>query len=81
MVEYLQLFLITNNQLINNKTSLVDVTIDLGKEMIYKYNLECFKTSKKINPNLTFFQWKKENQEFIDQTEKNQLKFELVAAL
>ena len=37
------LIIISNNQLLNNKTYLTDVTINLGKEMVNKYNLDCYK--------------------------------------
>jgi len=41
------LTIISNNQLLNNKTYQVDVTINLGKEMVNKYNLDCYKKVKK----------------------------------
>jgi hypothetical protein len=71
------LIIISNNQLLNNKTYLTDVTINLGKEMINKYNLDCYKKVKQFNPNITYINWKKENQELILQTDDNQLQFEL----
>lgn len=71
------LIIISNNQLLNNKTYLTDVTINLGKEMINKYNLDCYKKVKQFNPNITYINWKKENQELILQTADNQLQFEL----
>jgi DNA-dependent RNA polymerase len=71
------LIIISNNQLLNNKTYLTDVTINLGKEMINKYNLDCYKKVKQFNPNITYINWKKENQELILQTYDNQLQFEL----
>jgi hypothetical protein len=48
------LTIISNNQLLNNKTYQVDVTIDLGKEMVSKYILEFYKKVKESNPNITF---------------------------
>jgi hypothetical protein len=48
------LTIISNNQLLNNKTYQVDVTIDLGKEMVNKYILEFYKKVKESNPNITF---------------------------
>jgi len=41
------LTILSNNQLLNNKTYQVDVTINLGKEMVNKYNLDCYKKVKK----------------------------------
>jgi hypothetical protein len=48
------LTIISNNQLLNNKTYQVDVTIDLGKEMVNKYILGLYKKVKESNPNITF---------------------------
>ena len=48
------LTIISNNQLLNNKTYQLDVTINLGKEMVNKYNLDCYKKVKKSNPNITY---------------------------
>ena len=36
------LTIVSNNQLFNNKTILVEVTVDLGKEIVGKYLLEYF---------------------------------------
>jgi len=69
--------IISNNHLINNKTSQVEVTIDLGKEIINKYMLDSYNEVKIFNPNLTFIKWKQENKELVDQTDDIQLKFNL----
>jgi len=71
------LTIISNNQLLNNKTFQVEVTINLGKEMVNKYNLKAYKKVKQSNPNLTYIQWKQDNQELINQTEDTQFQFEL----
>nr|QWO71367.1 RNA polymerase [Termitomyces sp. DKA19] len=68
------LTIISNNQLLNNKTYHIDVTIDLGKEMLRKYSLDCYKSIKEFNPNITYINWKQDNQEWI---KDNQLQFEL----
>ena len=39
--------IVSNNQLLNNKTIQVEVTVDLGKEIVGKYLLECFLEVKK----------------------------------
>lgn len=57
------LTIISNNQLLNNKTYQLDVTINLGKEMVNKYNLKTYKKVKQSNPKLTFIKWKQDNQE------------------
>lgn len=69
--------IISNNQLLNNKTFQLEVTIDLGKEMISKYILGLYRKVKEFNPNLTYINWKQENQELIQETEGNQFQFEL----
>ena len=45
------LTIISNNHLLNNKTYQLDVTINLGKEMVNKYNLDCYKKVNKSNQN------------------------------
>jgi hypothetical protein len=59
------LIIISNNQLLNNKTYLTDVTINLGKEMVNKYNLDCYKKVKQFNPNITYINWKKRESRII----------------
>ena len=71
------LTIISNNQLLNNKTILTDVTLGLGKEIVNQYLLECFKQVKQSNPEIKFINWKKDNQELIEKTEDTQFKFEL----
>nr|QWO71370.1 RNA polymerase [Termitomyces sp. T123] len=71
------LTIITNNQLLNNKTYQIDVTIDLGKEMVRKYILDCYKSFKESNPTITYIKWKQDNQELINETYDNQFQFEL----
>ena len=71
------LTIVSNNQLLNNKTSQVEVTIGLGKEIVSNYLLECFNEVRKSNPNITFVNWKKDNQELINKTENTQFIFEL----
>ena len=57
------LTIVSNNQLLNNKSFQVDVTIDLGKEIVNKYTLKCFKTDKVYNPNINLInRGKKDNQ-------------------
>ena len=46
------LTIVSNNNLLNNKTFQLEVTIDLGKEILNKYLLECFNDFKKSNPNI-----------------------------
>jgi len=43
--------IIYNNQRLNNKTYQLEVTIILGKEMVNKYNLDCYKKVNKSNQN------------------------------
>ena len=69
--------IVSNNQLLNNKTFQVDVTISLGKDIVYNYYLKCYNEVKKSNPNITFVEWKKDNQELISNTEDSQLYFDL----
>lgn len=57
------LTIISNNHLLNNKTYQLDVTINLGKEMVNKYNLKIYKKVKQSNPKLTYIKWKQDNQE------------------
>jgi len=71
------LTIISNNHLLNNKTYQLDVTINLGKEMVNKYNLKIYKKVKQSNPKLTYIKWKQDNQELINQTEDTQFQFEL----
>jgi len=71
------LTIISNNHLLNNKTYQLDVTINLGKEMVNKYNLKIYKKVKQSNPKLTYIKWKQDNQEWINQTEDTQFQFEL----
>jgi hypothetical protein len=71
------LTIISNNHLLNNKTYQLDVTINLGKEMVNKYNLKIYKKVKKSNPKLTYIKWKQDNKELINQTEDTQFQFEL----
>jgi hypothetical protein len=71
------LTIISNNHLLNNKTYQLDVTINLGKEMLNKYNLKIYKKVKKSNPKLTYIKWKQDNKELINQTEDTQFQFEL----
>jgi len=63
------LSIISNNQLLNNKTYQLDVTIDLGKEMVNKYILEYYKKVKDSNPSITYINWKQYNQELIQETD------------
>jgi DNA-dependent RNA polymerase len=71
--------IISNNQLLNNKTYQVEVTIDLGRDIVNKYKYEIYKTIKQSNPSLTYIQWKEENSstEIISQTSESQFLFEL----
>lgn len=69
--------IISNNQLLNNKTYQLEVTINLGTEMVKKYNLNCYKKVKQSNPNITFINWKQDNQELINQTGDTQFQFDL----
>lgn len=46
--------IVSNNQLLNNKTYQVEVTIDLGREIVNKYIREMYKTIKQSNPSLTY---------------------------
>lgn len=69
--------IISNNQLLNNKTYQVEVTIDLGKEIVNNYTTGIYKKIKQSNPNISYIQWKEENQEFIHQTNESQFLFEL----
>lgn len=48
--------IISNNQLFNNKTYQVEVTIDLGKELLNNYTTEIYKKIKQSNPNITYIQ-------------------------
>jgi len=71
------LTIISNNQLLNNKTYQVDVTLNLGTEMVNKYILNCYKQVRKSNPNKTYHVWKLDNPELINKTGGTQFKFEL----
>lgn len=55
------LTIISNNHLLNNKTYQLDVTINLGKEMVNKYKLKIYKKVKQSNPKLTYIKWKQDN--------------------
>jgi len=48
------LTIISNNHLLNNPTYQLEVTINLGKEMVNKYNLDCYKKVKQSNQNITY---------------------------
>ena len=64
---YGRILIIQNNQRLNNKTYQLEVTINLGKEMVNKYNLDCYKKVKKSNQNITYINWKQDNQDLINQ--------------
>jgi len=69
--------IISNNQLLNNKTYQVEVTIDLGKELVNNYITGIYKKIKQTNPNITYIQWKEENPELINHINEPQFLFEL----
>ena len=71
--------IISNNRLLNNKTYQLEVTIDLGKEVInnYKSTTGNYKKIKQFYPNINYIQWKEDNQELINQTNEAQFQFEL----
>ena len=71
--------IVSNNQLLNNKTYQVEVTIDLGREIVNKYIREMYKTIKQSNPSLTYINWREENSsvDIINQTSESQFQFEL----
>jgi len=71
------LTILSNNQLLNNKTYQVEVTINLGKEMVNRYNLDYYKKVKQSNTNMTYINWKLLNQELIKQTGESQFQFDL----
>lgn len=71
--------IISNNNILNNYSSTLEVTIDLGKEIAYKYLLDCY-NNYKLNsptPHLSFYKWKQENQELRDEVAGSQIRFEL----
>ena len=61
------LHIISNNNIINKKTSTLEVTMNLGKEITNKYILQCFNLYKLTNSNnLSFSNWKLENPNLIN---------------
>lgn len=73
------LLIIYNNNILNNRSRTLEVTIDLGKEITYKYILDCY-NNYKLNsptPHLTFYKWKQENQDLLNEVTDSQIRFEL----
>jgi len=68
--------IVSNNQLLNNKTYQVELTIDLGREIVNKYIREMYKTIKQSNPSLTYINWRA-SVDIINQTSESQFQFEL----
>lgn len=72
------LHIISNNNIINKKTSTLEVTMSLGKEITNKHILQCFNLYKLNNNNiLSFYNWKLNNQDWIEKIEDNQFRFEV----
>lgn len=71
--------IISNNNIINNNTTTLEVTIDLGKEITFSLFLDCFNNYKlkSPTPHLTFYNWKKENQELRNEVADTQIRFDL----
>ena len=73
------LLIIYNNNILNNRSRTLEVTIDLGKSITYKYILDCY-NNYKLNsptPHLTFYKWKQENQDLLNEVTDSQIRFEL----
>lgn len=69
--------IISNNNIINNKTRTLEVTVALGKDITFKYISECYKYKKNNSKDLKFYEWKQENLVLLTEIEDTQFRFEL----
>jgi DNA-directed RNA polymerase len=67
---------LSNFQLINNKTKLLNVTISLGTVLVYEYLYLIYKQDKTYKNN-TFFEWKKSNNETVEIVNETEFLFAL----
>ena len=69
--------IISNNNIINNKTGTLEVTLSLGKEILVKYLFLCYENDKRKNFKFKFYTWEVDNPLLVTALKDSQNFFEL----